>query len=388
MKRSEILIVLGLITFGLLYQMIDSGRSSAGNRVTSHFEALKSGPGHRIEKPLICQSGFRQVFIGNSAGDITFRNNETGALEVMPTIECYKVSRKEALKMAQQVEIQYQTDKNGTITLQPVIPDRYNYRRMRVRLDVRLPRGIPLKVHARYGVVELDHLDNPSQLYISRCDLEAKGLTSSLDVQHSHGFITLTEIEDILNINTSFSQLEASQCLGIGVTGNHTRIYLKDIRGDVFIANRHEKIELHDIKGNVNVQASDSPVFLSGIEAATLSLKNSYKLIKGMGISASTLDAMVSNGKLDLQLNRLTDTLSIKARQSDLKLGLPAGIKPLLQVQLKYGRFSNQSYINVDLESGRTIQRASSFGDKPVIVVEGRYSDMVLSQTSTDPPRP
>jgi len=388
MRRSEILIVLGLITFGLLYQMFDSGKVSAGNRATSLLEELKSGPGHRIEQPLISQSGFRKVFIVNSAGDITFRNNETGALEVMPTIECYKVSHEEALEMAQQVEIQHAIGEDGTITLQTIIPERYNYRRMRVRLDVRLPGGVPLKVHSRYGSVELDHLDNPSQLYVSRCDLEANGHKSSLDVQHSHGTITLSEIKDILNINTAFSQLEASQCLGIGVTGNHARIQLKDIRGDVFITNRHEQIELHDIKGNVNVQASDSPVFMSNIEASTLSIKNSYKIVKGTGISAATLDAMVSNGELDLQLVRLTDTLSIKARQSGLNLGLPAGIKPLLQVQLRYGRFTNQSYIKVDLESGRTIQRASAFGNKPVVVVEGRYSDMVLSQTAINSSRP
>jgi len=248
MRRSEILIVFGLIVFGLLYQMLDSGKEPAGNTATRQLRALLDGPVQRIEKPLLAANQFKRVLIVNPAGDMTFRNNETGAIEALPTVECYKVSAREAKKMAQRVEIVKSVDEDGTLTIKARIPRSFDFKHLRVRLDIRIPRSFPLQVFSRYGLLQMDHLANPTQLDISRGDLEANGHDASLRIQHSHGRLKVSGISDVLEIKTAFSQLEIRQCREVAVTGHHSRMQMEHIRGNVYISNHHERVRLQDVR--------------------------------------------------------------------------------------------------------------------------------------------
>ena len=89
---------------------------------------------------------------------------------------------------------------------------------------------------------------------------------------------------------------------------------------------------------------------------------------------------MASHGKLTLGFSEISDTLSIKARHSRIALSLPPEIEPMINAQLKYGRFSNRSRLKIDVEKTPVYHRAVSFTGTPVVVVDGRYSDLDLSQ--------
>ncbi|MBN1196306.1 MAG: DUF4097 family beta strand repeat protein [Candidatus Aminicenantes bacterium] len=382
MKRSEILIVLGLIAFGLIFQLLDSGKNPAGINAGEPLRNLLRGPVERIEKPVITHTPAKRILIVNPAGDMTFRNNETGALEILPTVECYNTSAGEARKMADQVTIAGKIRADGTIAIQTDIPGRYGFKQLRVRLDIRLPRDVPLDVYSRHGIIQMDHLQNPSRINVSRGDLEAVHHASTLYVQHTHGRVQLSDMQDALDIHTSFSKLTVRHCRNVGVKGHHSRILLEQVRGDVVVLNRHERVEMNDVQGNVNLQVSDAPVSLSRIDAVTLAIKSDYKSLRGRSLSVSSLDAMVSHGDLDFEFARLTDTLSIKARHSDLRLSIPGDTDPQLHVQLKYGRFTNRSPLKARITRSRTMQQVNSDGETPVIVVDGRYCDVILSQSS------
>ncbi|HDP95886.1 MAG TPA: hypothetical protein ENN40_11090 [Candidatus Aminicenantes bacterium] len=381
MKRSEILIVLGLIAFGLVFQLLDSGKNPAGVNAGEPLRKLSQGPVERIEKPAVTHSPVKRILIVNPAGDMTFRNNETGALEILPTVECYNASAQEARKMANQVEIKKTLRDDGTIAIHTNIPGHYGYKQLRVRLDIRLPRTVPLDVYSRYGIVEMDHLQNPSRINVSRGDLEAAHHASTLFVEHTHGRVHLSEIRDALDIHTSFSKLDVRRCGDVFVKGHHARIRLEQVRGDVVVSNRHEQVDLQDIRGNINLQVQDAPISLSRVDAVTLAIKSDYKSLHGRNLAVTTLDAMVSHGDLDLQFARIPETLNIKAGHSDLRLSLPADVDPLLHAQLKYGRFINRSAVKTHVIKSRTLHQVHSVGTTPVIMVDGRYSDLLLLQS-------
>jgi len=380
MKRSEILIVLALIGFGLIFQLLDSGKAPAGTHAAETLRRLSRGPVQRVEMAAISRSPSGRVIIMNRAGDMTFRNNETGALEILPTVECYQASPEKARKMAGQVKIRIRTRNDSTLVVETDIPERYDFKQLRVRLDIRLPRDYPLDIHSRYGIIEIDHLQNPCRIDLSRGDLEVVGTGSPVEIRHTHGRIELSEAVGTLDIHSSFSRLEVRRCRAIAVDGHHCRMRLEQVRGDVAISNRHAQVDLNDIQGNVNLQMADSPVFLSHVTAATLAVKNRYKPVQGRRLDVNALDAMVSHADLDLQFTRIAETLNVKANQAGMRLALPAGIDPLLHVQLRYGRIINRSALPLQVRKTRTLQQANTDGGSPVIVVDGHYSDLVLSR--------
>ena len=259
MKRSEIIVVLGLIAFGIIYQFMDSGRSPAEVSAIKWIHELKEGPLETIERTPLIFNKFQKAIVTNPAGDISLRNSKTGSMEIIPTIECYHATAREAEKMARSVAINHSVNKNGVLSLQVVIPRKYDYLRLRVRLDIRLPESPEIEIHSGYGLIETKQLQNPAEFFLKYGDLEVSGHQATLTVHHTHGRLQLEGVRDAMKIQSSFSQITATRCGGGIIQGHQARIQLDHIRGDLFIANVHNRIDLRDVTGNLNIESSDCP---------------------------------------------------------------------------------------------------------------------------------
>ena len=301
-------------------------------------------------------------------------------MEIIPTIECYHATAGDAEKMARSIAINHSVNENGVLALQVIVPRKYDYRRLRVRLDIRLPESPEIEIHSGYGLVETKQLRNRVELFLNHGDLEVSGHQSSLIVHHTHGRLQLEGIRTAMKIQSSFSQITATRCGGGIIQGHQARIQLDQIRGDLFISNVHNRIEMRDVTGSLNIESSDCPIIIRNLSGTTVAIKTSYKPLNVSHLSVSSMDIMASHGKLNLGFSKISDTLSIKARHSRISLSLPPEIKPMINAQLKYGRFSNRSQLKIDVEKTPVYQRAVSFTGTPVVVVDGRYSDLDLSQ--------
>ena len=380
MKRKEILLVIVLIGFGLMYELFDSGENS-------FFQGCSFNSRGLLEKTFIPftvdETRFADVQrleIVNKAGSVTLTPSSDGEATVRPEIRVYHRSRGRAEKIREDIQVNMSRE-NGTLKIITGAADEFPYQRVRIHLEVRIPVETIVNVSNRYGDISIEKVGREIDIVSKYGDFTGVQLPA-LKLRHGYGNIVLKDIAGLVDLQTRYGKVSISNAGSAELKCHHTKVAVEGIKDGLSLENSHNTILCKDIGGDISIDARHCRIDMEQIEAGRLVVANSYKNVNFSGIAANSVDLLLSHGNAALDFTRISDSVSIKSKYTNIVLGLPTGTNPLFHIKTTYGDIKNDTGLDMDIFSGKIKTTVTSEGEKPSVVIDNTYGDVHLKNSS------
>jgi hypothetical protein len=443
MKKRDIIIVMAVIAFGLIYNAIKSGdfdiRFHRGVPVTTWQLTDKSYP-NNFDREEIQYNQVDKIEIRNIAGDIevgkaALNANETSdpGIRIYPTIRVYHRNKRKAEEIGEKIKIKTvlttetiekdnvpgkKEKKKLRIEVKSI--DDFSLRRARIHFKLVVPDTVELDLRNRYGDMEIDGCGTNISLDGKHGDITVKHVDSAVEINHKNGRVVVTNVQNNVNLssrnsririnnvselkldcylanieisqvennvhidNASYSSIIMDEGNDFYAVGRHTKFKLKNIKSSVKIKNFHKFITMSNIKGNIHISAKNCRINLDEITSGNVVIKNSDKYVNINKISAENLDVLMSEGDLDIAFDQIKERLNIKNRNSKITLIYPSSVKPVFNIQARYGSVTNRTSeeLSVLKERERELVTSNRMEGKPEITINNTYGDILLETTS------
>lgn len=439
MKKRDIIIVMVVIAFGLIYNAIKSGdfdvRFHRGVPVTTWQLTDKSYP-NNFAREEIQYNQVDKIEIRNIAGDIevgktALNADETSApgIRIYPFIRVYHRNKREAEEISKKIKI------NTVLTTESIEKDNvpgkkekkklrievksiedFSLRRTRVRFKLVIPETVELDLRNRYGDMEIDGCGTNISLDGKHGDITIKHVDSAVEINHKNGRVVVTDVQNnvylssrnsrikinnvsdlkldcyLANIevsqvennvhieNAAYSSIIMDEGNEFYAVGRHTKFRLKNIKSSVKIKTFHKFITMTNIKGNIHINAKNCRINLDEITSGNVVIKNADKYVNINKITADNLDVLMSEGDLDIAFEQIKEKLNIKNRNSKVTLIYPSSVKPVFNIQARYGTITNRTSeeLSVLKERDRELVTSNRLEGKPEITINTTYGDILL----------
>jgi len=443
MKKRDIIIVMAVIAFGLIYNAIKSGdfdiRFHKGVPVTTWQLTDKSYP-NDFAREEIQYNHVDKIEISNIAGDIEVEKAALAAdaanhpgIRIYPTIRVYHRNKKEAGEINKKIKINHvlstETIEAGNlpdkkekrkVRIEVKSMEDFPLRRARVRFKLVIPETVELDLRNRYGDMVVDGCGKNIYLDGKHGDISVKHVDTAVEIIHKNGRVVVTDVQNNIHLsarnstvrinnvselkldcyladveisqvenkvdieNAAYSSIIMDQGNEFYAAGRHTKFKLTNIKSSVQIKNSHKFITMKNIKGNIHIHANNCKINLDEIMSGNVVIKNSDKYVNIDKISAENLDILMSEGDLDIAFDQIKEKLNIKNRNSKVTLIYPSSVRPVFNIEARYGSVTNRTSqeLAVLKESGRELVTSSRLEGKPKITINTTYGDILL-ETST-----
>lgn len=443
MKKRDIIIVMAVIAFGLIYNAIKSGdfdiRFHRGVPVTTWQLKDKSYP-IDFAREEIQYNRVDKIEIRNIAGDIKAEKaaldideTSTPSIRIYPTIRVYHRNKSKAEGISKRIKI------NTVLTTETIEGDNvpgkqekkkvrievksiedFSLRRVRVRFKLVIPETVELDLKNRYGDMEINGCGTNISLDEKHGDITVKHVDSPVEINHKNGRVVVTDVQNsvlvssrnsrirINNIaelkldcylanvdisqvenkvhieNAAYTTITMDEGNGFSAAGRHTKYKLTNIKNNIQIKNSHQSITMRNIKGNIHIKANNCKINLDQITSEDVVIKNAYNYVNIDKISAENLDVLMSNGDLDIAFDQIKEKLNIKNRHSKVTLIYPSSVRPVYNIEARYGSVTNRTAEELPVlkERGRELVTSSHQEGKPKITINTTYGDILLETTT------
>ncbi|MCK4765761.1 MAG: DUF4097 family beta strand repeat protein, partial [Candidatus Aminicenantes bacterium] len=382
MKKREIFIVIVLITFGMMYNLYDSGEVDL-----FFFEECSINPKRLLDKdhPVLFpgeetrSADVKYIDIDNAAGEIIVKKSADSTVVIKPFIRVYHKDKEKAEKIRRKINIRTaEVDGRVEIAVEP--KRKFPYKRVRVRFELAVPGDVELKFYNSYGDIEITGIGGGNITLNERHgDVLVKDVAAPLDIHSRHGQVSLANIAapvdlyaqhgktvirdiDSLKLNIAHSKvsiagvknecdinyaahctLEVEDSGRLNIEGRHTDIKLENIRDGVSIEDSHSRVNMKAISGDVKIKTRNCRIRLSDVLSDNLIIKNSHGSVDIEDISGKDLDIAVGNGDLDIRFIKVEGRINIRNRHSDIDLTYPETVTPAFNISAKYGKMINRT---------------------------------------------
>jgi len=415
MKKREVFIVILLITFGVLYNLYESGEvnifffdecSINPRRLADRKHAI---PFHMEENQY---TDINYLEITNQAGEIVIKKAENNITSIKPVIRVYHKNKDKAKRIRNGIEILIRED-NGKIRIGVETGKKFPYKRARVLFEVSLPETVELKLHNAYGNIEIIGTGKNITLNQRYGDILIENVDSNLKIHSRHGKVSLSGISDAIDLYCQHGNLSARSIASLKLNASHSRITidgvenetdieyaayctiavdnsgkfsfqgrqsrirLNNIKNGVNIENSHNTVNMKSIHGDVRIKTRNCRINADKIVGDSLIIKNSYGNVDLSDITGKELDIAVSNGDLDLKFNRVDVKITIKNKHSDILLDYPEAVCPMFDINLEYGKIINRTAVEYTIIEDKQRLSISSEG-KPEIIIHNTYGEIFL----------
>jgi DUF4097 and DUF4098 domain-containing protein YvlB len=439
MKKRDIIIVMAVIAFGLIYNAIKSGdfdiRFHKGVPVTTWQLKDKSYPNDFARKE-IQYNQVDKIEIRNIAGDIevekaAFNADETSdpGIRIYSFIRVYHRNKRKAGEISKKIKINHVLStetieaenlagkkEKKKVRIEVKSMDDFPLRRARVRFKLVIPGTVELDLRNRYGDMVVDGCGKNISLDGKHGDISVKHMDSPVEIIHKNGRVVVTDVQNNVNLSTrnstvrvnnvselkldcyladvDISQVEnkvhienaayagiiMDQANEFYAVGRHTKFRLKNIKSSVQIKNSHKFITMKNIRGNIHINANNCRINLDEIKSGDVVIKNSDKYVNINKISAENLDVLMSEGDLNIDFDQIKEKLNIKNRHSKVTLIYPSSVRPVFNIEAHYGSVTNRTSeeLAVLKERGRELVTSNRFEGKPTITINNTYGDILL----------
>jgi DUF4097 and DUF4098 domain-containing protein YvlB len=439
MKKRDIIIVMAVIAFGLIYNAIKSGdfdiRFHKGVPVTTWQLTDKSYP-NDFAREEIQYNQVDKIEINNIAGDIEVEKAVLAAdaanspgIRIYPTIRVYHRNKKQAEEINNKIKINHVLStetiaadnlpgkkEKQKVRIEVKSVEDFSLRRARVRFKLVIPETVELKLRNRYGDMVVDGCGKNINLDGKHGDISVKHVDSAVEINHNNGRVVVTDVQNNVNLsarnatvrvnnvsalkldcyladvkisqvenkvdieNAAYSEIIMDQGNEFYAAGRHTKFKLTNIKGSVQIKNSHKFITMKNIKGNIHINANNCKINLDEITSGDVVIKNAYNSVDIDKIFAENLDVLVSNGDLAIDFEQIKEKLDIKNRHSKVTLIYPSSLRPVFNIEARYGSVTNRTSeeLAVLKESGRQLATSSHLDGKPKITIDTTYGDILL----------
>jgi DUF4097 and DUF4098 domain-containing protein YvlB len=439
MKKRDIIIVIAAIAFGLIYNAVKSGdfdiRFHKGVPVATWQLKDKSYPNNFAGEE-IQYAQVDKIEIRNIAGDIEVEKaalnaNETSdpGIRIYPFIRVYHRNKRKAEEISKKIKINtvlatetVESDnlpgkkEKKKVRIEVKSMEDFPLRRARVRFKLVIPETVELNLRNRYGDMEIDGCGTNISLDGKHGDISVKHVDSAVEINHKNGRVVVTDVQNNVHLssrnsririnnvsdlkldcylanldisqvenkvnieNAAYSTITMEEGNEFSAACRHTKIKLKNIKNNVQIKNSHQSITMRKIKGNIHINANNCRINLDEITSGNVVIKNAHKYVNIDKISAENLDILMSEGDLDIAFDQIKEKLNIKNRHSKVTLIYPSSVRPVFNIQARYGSVTNRTSeeLSVLKERGQELVTSSHLEGKPEITINTTYGDVWL----------
>lgn len=429
MKKRDLFIVVCLIAFGLVHNAIETGELNIGLFNGCNFRSSSLRDKHHpndYKKEDIAISGsitesVKTIDFHNMAGHIDIVQSKDNSIRIGYKVRVYHRKKHKADRIAEDINVVTNIEKSKGELNVSVLPDEnFPYSRVRVYFTLHVPANLKLDITNRYGHILADGLANPLKISHRYGNIELSKIGAPVKIQHRSGKVTLSDIKgkvllaarrsrinltgadsvkmeftgsrasisqiknqtDISYVTNSSIRIEDSA--GVSISGRHTKIKLDGINGPVSVQNKYESMFFENINGDIKVIGKRCRIKAANIFSDSVVIKNAHRDVSMEAVSTKSLDIVLESGNLKLVLDRLDERLSIKNKHSHIKIDYPEDLKPLVNIGLQYGDFTNRTGKKFSIVKARERLTAQAQGESPQITINNKYGDLTLD---THPPR-
>ncbi len=426
MKRRDLIIVLAVLAFGVIYNFIESGEVYFSDGCSSRrwgLQDMKHPNSFPRPELRYADSGIREIEFDNTAGGIEVVKSIGNEIRIQPEVRVFHRDRGEATELEKEVIITPTRLKedNGRLRITVKTTEDFNYRRLRVYFKVSIPETVELDILNRYGDVTIDGCGKNVCIDNIQGDVLVKHVSGDLKIQHKHGKLVVRNITGAVELNSSFSRISVTEVTAVKLncshadaylnqvkqettveyaafsdikfeTGNgfifdgkHTGLRLKNIKNGVKISDSHSSIRLEDITGNIDVQANNCRVRMTQVLSDEVAVNNEFGDVSINDVAAKKIAVQLSHGNLDIDFTEITEQVSIKNSYSRIRLFYPKAIQPSFNIDLSYGEIKNNTDAKFTLVTEENRVRLTHTVGAPKITIENSYDDIHLSNNSATP---
>src|SRR6266849_5993890 len=226
----------------------------------------------------------QSVSVEHKFGEVKLHGEAGREVKISATIRAQASSREEAESFAQKIQIEVQQSSEGVRikTIYPEEEKRWFHlsksSSWSVSYDIGMPSDAPLTVRNSFGGVD------------------AAGIHAAVDIDNSHGSLTVRDI-GAARLNNAFGSIELNGAGGnVSVTDTNGTVQVYEVKGTVEVRNRFGSITTKNIQGAVTITGGNGTVTLA--DAASASITTSFGSVDARNVR-SDLSVRDNNGNVD-----------------------------------------------------------------------------------------
>ena len=307
------------------------------------------------------------------------------------TLSCWGRTAEDAARFIEEIQLEH-TVTDGTHRLRLVVPKDPGpaLRGIQHDLTIRVPASTRIDVREAHGRVSITGITDEvtgtcshssaelRQLGMVRFetsfdDLLAEGIAGGT-LKNSHGSIHVTGVSGDLNASSSFDAVQIVQVAGAVVAENsHGELEVEDVSGSVTAQTSFAPMRVERVQGSAHLRNSHGRIRARGIEGE-IDAESSFDTIQ-LETAGETVKIENSHGDVELSVvGRELRRLEAETSFGDLRVKLPAGVRPAIFVDHRHGD------IRCPMPYRSDAGKADSPPGTPEARLKVRHGDLVVSE--------
>ncbi len=416
MKKKEIFLVAVLVVFGVIYQAVEKGKVRFAENFSFYSDERRLKGSRFAEFPAadLQFPGVSRIVIENPAGEITVDPSADGQVHLAALQRVYYSDKSVVSELHRKTDVRSVLD-NGTLKVTVHYPAAFPYRHLRVLFRLQVPVDVPLSIANHEGDVVvrgtgkdlslglengslvLENIPGRLRLHLKNCVARVRGLADhaevtatrtelrledavSLRLNGRHGECVIKNVKNDVSGEYAYGRLRVDGAGRLEIAARHCDIRAQNITGGSVIDNKYENILLENAGGDIRLSNRSGRIELNRSTAGNVVIENSYADIRLAGFSAMSLDVLLKNGNLGLQVDNITERINVEAQHAQLDLVLAALADPTFSIKTRQGRIFAQPSLGLDSFEENAESFANRSGQKPEILIHNSYGDVRLKR--------
>ena len=412
MKRKEILLVVALVAFGLLYQAVEKGRVRVARDLSFYADDRRPKGTRFSEFPggEASYDGVSRVVVANPAGEVVVGPSADGRVRFTSRLRVYHSGARAPENAGQEARARGDLA-DGTLKVSVAAPSPFPYRRLRVLLRLELPAGVPLEifnqegdvivrgtagelsVEQKNGDLVLESIAATARLRIANGGARIRDLAGAVDIRAlrakvflqnapavqldgRHGEFILRGVAGLAKAEMAYGRLDLDGAGRLEVTARHGRIRAAHVRQGAVVDNKYEPTFLEDLGGDVRVSSRSGRIDIRRVSGGAVVVENSYADVDVSGFSGSSLDVSLKDGRLVLRAERVDERVNVNGSHADVDLFFSALADPTFSIKAVQGRISAPARLGLESYEEKEESFANRDGGKPQILVHTVYGNV------------
>jgi len=427
MKKREIILIIAVIAFGVIYNSVKSGdiRFYSGCSPDSRELLDRKYPVEFPQKEIQyvvneTDAALRKLKINNPAGDIEVGKSIDNTIRITPVIRVYHKDKGKAGDISTDIKL-VARETGEKITIDVESNQRFPYHRARLGFKCLIPAKVELELTNRYGNIDINDTGRDIDIDARHGDVFVKNVESPLKVKNYDGLVRLYDIKGNIQLDSSHSRVKIRNAPSLKLKCSHADLFAADVKegieityagysdleientghlkidakltkmklvkitGGVVVTNSHEPITMTDIQGDIDIKARQCRIDVSKAVGDFLMVQNSYSYVGIDGFSGKTLDARLEHGQLDVTFENIREKIDINASYADVTLKYPETVGPAFTINSANGKILNGTTARLTVREDREKRWLKTLEGKPQITIDAKYADVFLKNISKIP---
>lgn len=428
MKKREIILVIAVIAFGVIYNFVKSGdiRFYSGCSGDSRELVDRKYPVEFPQKEIqyvlkeTDAASIRKIKINNPAGDIEVGKSIDNTIRITPVIRVYHKDKEKAGDISREIHL-ITREIGEKIAIDVESNERFPYNRVRLGFKCLIPAKVELELTNRYGNIDINDTGQDINIAEMHGDVFVKNVESPLKVKNYNGLVRLYDIKGNIQLDSrnsrikirnapslklkcthanvfvadvkegieityaGYSDLEIENTGHLNIDAKLTKIKLVNIKGGAVVTNSHEPIFMTDIQGDIKIKARQCRIDVTKAVGDFLIVQNSYSDVTIDGFSGKTLDAQLEHGELNVTFENIQEKININTSYADVTLKYPETVGPAFNINSANGKILNSTTTRLTVQEDRAKRWVKTLEGKPQITIDTKYADVFFKNITKLP---